>query len=394
MQEGTVISNKYPFNNNGLALISVTQGLPAHWNGSKVAILWSGDYNALTVEMDDDSILFRMYINDTQIYSFTSPVGTTVDDIDKIYIGFLWDIGNQVAKPSFVYDTGSDTYAYNQEEPTNSEMAAIFSWLSLGATTRYDFDYTGSIQTFTAPETGTYLLETWGAQGGNATDGINTARGGYGAYAKGEVSLTQGDVLYIGVGGQNGYNGGGMLTRWIRRIIFNGTVKNLGSCTEDYPIPSKLINATNPDRTRSGEQGYIRGASDLPTGVSIGDILFKEDNVTDTYTFMDDNNFKIVFGVYQKTQGTNRYGLGIYCKRNSTWLYDANIGDNIAPSDTHYEQYYFNIYIDEANQRAYLVIISWLTGHPYEGNGWTIVMLGGKYNGTDIFYESFHNLDI
>ena len=80
-----------------------------------------------------------------------------------------------------------------------------------GVNEGYNFAYTGSIQTFTAPKTGIYQLETWGAQGGNAEDSENelTARGGYGAYAKGEVSLTQGETLYIGVGGQNGFNGGG-----------------------------------------------------------------------------------------------------------------------------------------------------------------------------------------
>lgn len=76
----------------------------------------------------------------------------------------------------------------------------------------YEFDYTGSIQTFTAPKTGYYQIETWGAQGGNATDGTNTARGGYGAYAVGEVLLQQGETIYINVGGQNGYGGGGNYT--------------------------------------------------------------------------------------------------------------------------------------------------------------------------------------
>ena len=73
----------------------------------------------------------------------------------------------------------------------------------------WDFSYTGSIQTFTAPKTGIYSLETWGAQGGDATDGTNTARGGYGAYAYGEVLLQAGETIYINVGGQNGYGGGG-----------------------------------------------------------------------------------------------------------------------------------------------------------------------------------------
>lgn len=79
----------------------------------------------------------------------------------------------------------------------------------LGEINEWTYDYTGSIQEFTAPKTGRYKLEAWGAQGGNATSGNTTARGGYGSYSVGEVSLTQGDKLYIDVGGQNGYNGGG-----------------------------------------------------------------------------------------------------------------------------------------------------------------------------------------
>ena len=80
---------------------------------------------------------------------------------------------------------------------------------STGADLGYNFPYSGEIVEWTVPKTGYYSLETWGAQGGDATDGTNTARGGYGAYAYGEVLLTQGEKLYINVGGQNGYGGGG-----------------------------------------------------------------------------------------------------------------------------------------------------------------------------------------
>lgn len=82
-----------------------------------------------------------------------------------------------------------------------------------------DFDYTGGEQTFTVPVTGTYKLETWGAQGGDAGE---TYRGGYGSYSTGNINLTKDDIIYINVGGvgQNGgfeasalstggYNGGG-----------------------------------------------------------------------------------------------------------------------------------------------------------------------------------------
>jgi len=88
-----------------------------------------------------------------------------------------------------------------------------------------EFDYTGTEATFTASASGTYLLEVWGAQGGNATYDNTTYQGGYGGYSKGYISLTEGEILYINVGGQGqsstadassnssdtniGYNGGG-----------------------------------------------------------------------------------------------------------------------------------------------------------------------------------------
>jgi hypothetical protein len=78
-----------------------------------------------------------------------------------------------------------------------------------------EYSYTGNIQSFTAPVTGTYKLEVWGAQGGNG--------GGYGGYSYGEIKIDQGITLYICIGGYevfktfksvfnayNTYNGGGI----------------------------------------------------------------------------------------------------------------------------------------------------------------------------------------
>ena len=84
----------------------------------------------------------------------------------------------------------------------------------------WDFQYTGNVQSFTVPYTGTYMLETWGAQGGNDTLNLSFTyhQGGLGGYAGGEVSLTKGETICVVVGGQGantpsitngGYNGGG-----------------------------------------------------------------------------------------------------------------------------------------------------------------------------------------
>ena len=76
--------------------------------------------------------------------------------------------------------------------------------------TEWTFDYTGLEQTFTAPTSGTYKLETWGAQGGNATSKAGVSYiGGYGGYSIGEIYLNKKDNLYITVGGQNKVFGGG-----------------------------------------------------------------------------------------------------------------------------------------------------------------------------------------
>lgn len=75
------------------------------------------------------------------------------------------------------------------------------------AFTTKTFEYTGDIQVFTAPITGTYKLEVWGAQGAYNRDGD-----GLGGYSYGDVYLTAGQTLYVCVGSQDGYNGGG--TGW------------------------------------------------------------------------------------------------------------------------------------------------------------------------------------
>ena len=84
------------------------------------------------------------------------------------------------------------------------------------------FTFKGSVEEFTIPVTGTYLLEVWGARGGygRGPAGYNVGAGGNGGYASGKRSFTKGDVIYVGVGGKGddgsgtstyygGWNGGG-----------------------------------------------------------------------------------------------------------------------------------------------------------------------------------------
>ena len=91
--------------------------------------------------------------------------------------------------------------------------------------TDFDYDYTGHEEVLTVPYSGTYKIETWGAQGGNSTYNNSSYEGGYGAYSTGTIDLIKDERIYINVGGQGGgftangstgtadsntgYNGGG-----------------------------------------------------------------------------------------------------------------------------------------------------------------------------------------
>ena len=84
-----------------------------------------------------------------------------------------------------------------------------------GATCTVTFTYTGDYYLWSAPLTGSFTLEVWGAKGGG-TGSSYWGNGGNGGYSKGNISLTSGQNLYIYPGQQgfqsattNSFNGGG-----------------------------------------------------------------------------------------------------------------------------------------------------------------------------------------
>lgn len=83
--------------------------------------------------------------------------------------------------------------------------------IEIKAAETWNFGYTGGIQSFTVPYTGSYFLECYGASGGLTAQSTY----GWGGYSAGYYNLKQGQTIYIVVGGQGarnsagGYNGGG-----------------------------------------------------------------------------------------------------------------------------------------------------------------------------------------
>ncbi len=117
------------------------------------------------------------------------------------------------------WNASENGYEVSNLTHKGTKCEAIYGMANEGDST--DFDYTGNIQEFTAPSDGYYLLEVWGAQGGDAYNSTGGTRiGGYGGYSKGTVYLNEGETLYVAVGGAGidgiststqtgGYNGGG-----------------------------------------------------------------------------------------------------------------------------------------------------------------------------------------
>ena len=130
----------------------------------------------------------------------------------------------EIIDSKYINEAIQDEQVYQEElEKYESDLAIYNEYINseqyiIDQTITNNFEYTGDVQTFTAPYTGKYSLEVWGASGGDSDTGVST--GGKGGYTYGEILLNQNDVLKVYVGGKGlngkygtiqtgGYNGGG-----------------------------------------------------------------------------------------------------------------------------------------------------------------------------------------
>jgi S-ribosylhomocysteine lyase LuxS involved in autoinducer biosynthesis len=145
--------------------------------------------------------------------------GSTYSDAGATATDNLSGISGSIAVSSNVNPNVVGTYyvTYNVSDNAGNAAVSVTRTVNVIQST-YTFNYTGGSQTFTAPYTGNYKLEVYGAQGGGTG-------GGKGGYATGTKYLTAGQKVYVEVGGQGdtttqlytgsnsglygGYNGGG-----------------------------------------------------------------------------------------------------------------------------------------------------------------------------------------
>ena len=117
--------------------------------------------------------------------------------------------------------TGTQTITIqnNSEAGTGTCTAEFMPACEYSVGQTWTYNYTGGQQTFNLPCTAEYTIEVYGAQGASQS----SVSGGLGGSASGDFSSSKGTALYLYVGGQNGYNGGGATS---------GTQYNGGGATD------------------------------------------------------------------------------------------------------------------------------------------------------------------
>lgn len=135
--------------------------------------------------------LIRNY--DNVLYQYTTSYSTPVDTL----------MGGSGGTLNVITPAQGVPWLTPAPEPTITVNNANYvpAVVNVGSGSPQTFNYTGSVQSYVVPVTGTYQLEVWGASGGrNTTNGSSVA--GLGGYSKGSINLAQGQTIYIYVGGK------------------------------------------------------------------------------------------------------------------------------------------------------------------------------------------------
>ena len=207
--------NEYSCNNDNCNVEEVFSVLNGEGDVKTLRVYDNGkitgyiEENGIRIEKDN-------YVNITNI-DITSPV-IEMNDLVKVY-GVSFDLMEGVMITDNV-DTDVSTNVYlDGKEITSYESLqlgenivtykAIDKFGNESSESRKiiivlpdkEFNYLEQDQVYEVMADGTYIIEAYGAQGGNS--------GGLGGYVKAEVPLKVGDKLIVNTGGVNGYNGGG-----------------------------------------------------------------------------------------------------------------------------------------------------------------------------------------
>lgn len=212
----------------------------------------------VSIPNKDNKILSKLVKNDTLAFTVDGKSVNEMPTKGSGYIAstikcnkgsnFIWDNDNWEIEITDMKDKDKCIINFTKDT-SNSNVVTIVKGESVTNSRQYKdtitYNYNGtdgtdgSVQTFTAPVTGNYNLQVWGASGGNSSSGY---LGGNGGYSKGTISLNKDDVLYIYVGGK-GLNGVSGNTSQVGG--YNGGGKSSGSSSISYGIGGSGGGATH-----------------------------------------------------------------------------------------------------------------------------------------------------
>ncbi len=189
-----------------------------------------------------------------------------------------------------------------------------------------EFAYTGEEKTFKATESSYYLLEAWGASGGN----VDKYNGGYGGYASGKIHLEKDEILYVNVGGAGAtnstsstYNGGGAGTTGNGASGGGATsIASSSGLIKDLPISELIMVAGG-----GGGASYYRDAYASGHGGSGGGFVGADAIAEGWAKEPSKGGTQTAGGRYGLTDGGNQYGnSGSYGEGAGNAGYGSNFG--------------------------------------------------------------------
>ena len=213
------LDNAYPISNDkGKSLIPYTFtvtntcDITAQYNINLEVL------NTSTLSSKFIDVMFEGNINLLSSYDTTDKVNTSSIESRKLTTGILKSKESRDYSLRLWIDYNTTLEDLNNEAKSfKSKIIVVGKPINYTGDTVFNFDYTGAEQTFIVPVSGTYKLETWGAQGGSYNDEYY---GGYGGYSTGIKKLIKNNTVFINAGGSGfspafsscgggGYNGGG-----------------------------------------------------------------------------------------------------------------------------------------------------------------------------------------
>ncbi len=182
-------------------------------------------------------VMFEGNINLLSSYDTTDKVNTSSIESRKLTTGILKSMESKDYSLRLWIDYNTTLEDLNNEiKSFKSKIVVVGKPINYTGDTVFNFDYTGGEQTFIAPVSGTYKMETWGAQGG----GIN---GGFGAYTLGNINLSISVKLFIYVGQHQDFINGSCYPSNPNES-FNGSIT--GSCAGGGGATDiRLVNSNN-----------------------------------------------------------------------------------------------------------------------------------------------------